>query len=1507
MWGRLSSLAQNPNLASLSKLTKDGIGQLHRITNDVLAEVQAVETRGDSAHSQQPGERSPRDRHEGDGWFGESDEEEEGEAQAAPAPASAPHANGGHPKARGGEEFHEGEKRKEVEEPGAVPVESAVEVELHSAEEEASTEAAPTPSEPLTSSDDPPQSESFDSITSNADALEDDGDGDEREREEAEGDAEEEKEPHTPVRLAPPTPITSSPVSPLTSSTTSKSAPSTPPTVRQPSTPPTTSPSFTSPAELHRLQQQVATLTAKLAAEGHLYQQEAAAHSETKARVDELSARLEEERNSHARSREGVEALQRLADEREDEVALLTERLERMREDWEQEKETAQAEVEELHEKLREQQRMLMDQEGRLVKEAEGKQREEEGAVDPAASSDAAYAEMITGYLAEQARLEGELEEMREKYEQALATAKQPSSPPAHSAETATTTAAVDEQRLLREEVEALQAQLEERDHTVSELQTELQERTQQVEEHRQSLQRMAELEAELQQAVDQAGEATTEKAQLCSERDGLQAQLQSRDADLLRLTAELEERQQQAEQERQTLLQRLQEAQATQPTPSPPPPTPNVDQSAMISQLHATVEKLRRIIHRLTTERNDVLTVIQSVQNGLISFAETNHIDVQQDDAQAATEEAGRKENEEERRRKVQALVDSILAGVQLRLDQAAAASSVSEPVAAPPSYSPPLPTSAPPSPSLTALSTQVFALQSALAVERETTAARQAELDKLRRVKDDMIQWKEKASTAMAKLKEEKDRKEKALAAEMREKEEQWEQRWSIEEQQREQQLDALNSTVAQLQEQLQAAISEAAQAKATVAAPLLDPKAEETAALLAMRESEMESLRGTIAEYSSQLQALRVAEADHVAKLTSLEASSTAAHHLQEQLAQLSSTLTALTEEKAELNLNIQHRDSSLQILRTQLTVAREEAAGRISALETETKEQRARVVDLERELAEERERTERGWEERDEQWKAREDDYAVEREGYTQQIEALQMQLSDVQEEMKTEMVRQREALEGKVREATRLMEEERKREKRERILLEGRIRELLEERERERREQEEELTRLRAGGEDRQRHEEQLGEKERSLQQLREERKADHVAHLHAVKALRDELEALKAQHAELLQRLGEQGEVERELQTAIAQREEQLRTLQVSATALQQRDEEREAEIAQLQGRVAEAERASERVKAHMKEATAIIRTQYDEALQEIERQSIDLDNLRAAEEKGKAVAELCEQLSYQLEQKEGECRANVEALNNLQLVLEQVQAEQDHSKGQLEADIAQLREQLQSQQDTERQLHEAQQMVVFLESNVTSLRSDLLSSHSALAAATHEAEALRASFASTVERLRGFGSDEHQIDRRLVVKLLVTYFERGQKEDTLHLMYRMLGLTEEEKERVERGRKGKGLGGRLYGLTSYVSYLSPFDAASSSVKVDTEDATLADLWVEFLLKEAKEQNEHSTAAKLGGGGEGGQPPLQQPPNHSQSSQEQPSTSLTPTPAPDSVAPNAIAPPPAGT
>ena len=55
----------------------------------------------------------------------------------------------------------------------------------------------------------------------------------------------------------------------------------------------------------------------------------------------------------------------------------------------------------------------------------------------------------------------------------------------------------------------------------------------------------------------------------------------------------------------------------------------------------------------------------------------------------------------------------------------------------------------------------------------------------------------------------------------------------------------------------------------------------------------------------------------------------------------------------------------------------------------------------------------------------------------------------------------------------------------------------------------------------------------------------------------------------------------------------------------------------------------------------------------------------------------------------------------------------------------------------------------------------------------------------LRRACAEGAKRLSMLSSDSStQVDRRIVVKLLTTFFERGQPPDILNLMARMLGFT---------------------------------------------------------------------------------------------------------------------------
>ncbi|ANM65127.1 GRIP-related ARF-binding domain-containing protein 1 [Arabidopsis thaliana] len=53
----------------------------------------------------------------------------------------------------------------------------------------------------------------------------------------------------------------------------------------------------------------------------------------------------------------------------------------------------------------------------------------------------------------------------------------------------------------------------------------------------------------------------------------------------------------------------------------------------------------------------------------------------------------------------------------------------------------------------------------------------------------------------------------------------------------------------------------------------------------------------------------------------------------------------------------------------------------------------------------------------------------------------------------------------------------------------------------------------------------------------------------------------------------------------------------------------------------------------------------------------------------------------------------------------------------------------------------------------------------------------------------------------DYLVDRRIVIKLLVTYFQKNHNKEVLDLMVRMLGFSEEDKERIGAAKQGGGKG----------------------------------------------------------------------------------------------------------
>jgi hypothetical protein len=104
--------------------------------------------------------------------------------------------------------------------------------------------------------------------------------------------------------------------------------------------------------------------------------------------------------------------------------------------------------------------------------------------------------------------------------------------------------------------------------------------------------------------------------------------------------------------------------------------------------------------------------------------------------------------------------------------------------------------------------------------------------------------------------------------------------------------------------------------------------------------------------------------------------------------------------------------------------------------------------------------------------------------------------------------------------------------------------------------------------------------------------------------------------------------------------------------------------------------------------------------------------------------------------------------------------------------------------------------------------------------------------EPLRKALEENLKKLVDFSksAEESLVDKRLVAKLIVTYFEgKADKSQVLELIARVLSLSDEEKVQV-------GLGART-------SNWLPF--FGSKKQAPTGGKGLTDLWVDFLLKEA--------------------------------------------------------------
>jgi len=104
----------------------------------------------------------------------------------------------------------------------------------------------------------------------------------------------------------------------------------------------------------------------------------------------------------------------------------------------------------------------------------------------------------------------------------------------------------------------------------------------------------------------------------------------------------------------------------------------------------------------------------------------------------------------------------------------------------------------------------------------------------------------------------------------------------------------------------------------------------------------------------------------------------------------------------------------------------------------------------------------------------------------------------------------------------------------------------------------------------------------------------------------------------------------------------------------------------------------------------------------------------------------------------------------------------------------------------------------------------------------------------LRRALEQTFQQLTAIASrEESMIDKRLISKLIVTYFDgKTNKAEVLELIAKMLNFTDDEKTQVGLSKQ-----------TGRWGFVPFFGSPSKNKQV--QEKTLTDMWVDFLLKEA--------------------------------------------------------------
>ncbi|XP_062195844.1 golgin candidate 4-like isoform X2 [Phragmites australis] len=320
----------------------------------------------------------------------------------------------------------------------------------------------------------------------------------------------------------------------------------------------------------------------------------------------------------------------------------------------------------------------------------------------------------------------------------------------------------------------------------------------------------------------------------------------------------------------------------------------------------------------------------------------------------------------------------------------------------------------------------------------------------------------------------------------------------------------------------------------------------------------------------------------------------------------------------------------------------------------------------------------------------------------------------------------------------------------------------------------------------------------------------------------------------------------EMASLKRALQDASHEREKAVQDLARLKQHLLDKDIEDQEKMDEDSKLIEELRVMCEQRRAHIMQLERALKVEM--AKQEESKNIINEEHQRSNEQ--------IEDLKYKL----ASCMSALESKNvellNLQTALGQYYAESE-AKERLGGDLTIAREELAKLSES---LKVANQMIEISRREKEDIATKLLQAERMLADGKRSMQKLedgnsrlRHALEQSMTTVNRMSLDsDNSVDRRIVIKLLVTYFQRNHSKEVLDLIVRMLGFSEEDKQRIglAQNSAGKGVVRGVLGLPGrLVGGIVGGNSAGKSTQASQDSQSFADLWVDFLLKETEERD----------------------------------------------------------